>query len=330
MLDSRRLRVLLAVARGGSLAAAADQLGYTPSAVSQQVRALERELGTLVLERRGRGVMLTEPGAALVAHAQRIVDALGAAESEVQAIAGLRAGVLRFGWFSTAGAILVPRAIARFRSRHPKIELVLEEADPDESARRLRDGELDLAVVYEFRLDDPLPHDLRLTPLLEDRLHVALPPGHRLAGRTRVRLADLSLDTWIQGVRHGSTVATLPAACREAGFDPHIAFQTDDPMAWQGLVAAGVGVAVIPQLSVLTARADIVVRALDAPSLVRKVSLALPPGRYRPPAAEAMARALTEVAGELAGEAPASPSRWPTHAATCVTGGAVSREAPGG
>jgi len=303
MLDSRRLRVLLEIARTGSLAAAAERLGYTPSAVSQQIRALERELGTVVLERRGRGVALTEPGTALVAHAQRIVDALGAAEAEVEAIAGLRAGILRLGWFSTAGAILVPRAIARFRARHPAIELVLEEADPDECVQRLREGELDLAVVYEFRDDEPLPADLRLTPLLEDRLHIALPPEHRLAARRRIRLAELADEPWIQGVRNGSTLATLPAACREAGFEPHIAFQTDDPMAWQGLVAAGVGVAVIPKLTLPTARPDIAVRQLDAPSLVRKVSVAMPPGRYRPPAAEAMVLALSEVAAELADEA---------------------------
>src|SRR5215212_9937570 len=115
ILESRRLRVLLAVARTGSLAAAADRLGYTPSAISQQIRALERELGTVVAERHGRGVVLTEPGRVLAEHAQRIVDALGAAEAELEAIAGLRAGVLRFAWFSTAGAVLVPRAIARFR-----------------------------------------------------------------------------------------------------------------------------------------------------------------------------------------------------------------------
>jgi DNA-binding transcriptional LysR family regulator len=299
MLDGRRLRVLLYVARTGSLAAAADELGYTPSAVSQQLRALERELGTTVTERRGRGIVLTEPGRALAGHAQRIADALGAAEAEVQAIAGLRAGVLRFGWFSTAGAVLVPRAIARFQSRHPQIELVLEEADPDECAQRLREGELDLAVVYEFRLDEPLPAELRLSPLLDDRLHIALPPDHRLAHRKRIRMAELAGDTWIQGVRHGSTVATLPAACREAGFEPHIAFQTDDPMAWQGLVAAGVGVAVIPQLTLPTARPEIAVRELDAPSLVRNVSVAMAPGRYRPPAAEAMAQALGEIAAEL-------------------------------
>lgn len=300
MLDSRRLRVLLQVAETGSLAAAAAELGYTPSAVSQQIHALEREIGAPVIDRRGRGIVLTEPGAALTRHARHIVDALGAAESEVEAIAGLRAGTLRFGWFSTAGATLVPRAIARFRKRHPDIELVLEEVDPDEAAQNLRDGALDLAVVYEFRLDKPLPLELHLTPLLEDRLHIALPPKHRLAQRKRIKMAELANETWIQGVRHGSTVDTVPAACREAGFEPQIAFQTDNPMAWQGLVAAGVGVAVIPRISVATARRDLAVRPLDAPSLVRKVCAATAAGRYRPPAAAAMTDALRQVAAELA------------------------------
>jgi DNA-binding transcriptional LysR family regulator len=137
MLDSRRLRVLVAVERARSLAGAAEAMGYTPSAVSQQVRALEREVGAVLLERRGRGVTLTEPGAALARHARRVAEALDAAEAEVHAIAGLRAGTLRLGWFSTAGATLVPRAIARFRERFPEVGLVLEEADPDDCARRL-------------------------------------------------------------------------------------------------------------------------------------------------------------------------------------------------
>lgn len=304
MLDSRRLRVLLEVARGGSLAAAADRLGYTPSAVSQQIRALERETGTVLLERRGRGVRLTAPGRALADRAEAIVEALGAAEAELEAIAGLRSGVLRLGWFSTAGALLVPRAIARFRRQHPGVELRLEEADPDACVRRLREGELDLAVVYAFRDDEPLPDDLELTPLLEDRLGIALPPDHRLAARDRIALAELAGESWIQGVRRGATVSVLPAACRAAGFEPRIAFQTDDPLAWQGLVAAGVGVAVVPQLMMPVARSDLAVRPLDPPTLVRQVSAAVPRGRYRPPAAAAMTCALRAAAAHLTAEAP--------------------------
>jgi molybdate transport repressor ModE-like protein len=314
MLDSRRLRVLREIARTGSLARAADALDYTPSAVSQQIRALEREVGAPLLDRRGRGVALTEAGHALAHHAERIADALGAAEAEVQAIAGLRAGRLRLGWFTTAGATLMPRAIAGFRRRHPAIELALVEADNDECVARLRDDELDLALVYEFPLGAPLPPDLRVRTLLEDPLFVALPPGHRLARRRRIALAELADEPWIQGVRRGSTLTTLPAACREAGFEPAFAFQTDDQVALQGLVAAGVGVAVIPQLTLPVARADIAVRAVDAPSLVRTVGAALPPGRHVAPAAAAMIEILEAVAAELMREAAGRLRRAPASA----------------
>jgi DNA-binding transcriptional LysR family regulator len=300
MISSRRLAILVEVAHAGTVAAAAEALGYTPSALSQQLRALEQEVGAPVVERRGRRIALTQAGQVLVARGEAILEAIHAAEAEVEAIAGLRAGRLRLGWFSTAGALLVPRAIAAFRARHPGIELVLEEGDPEECARRLREGELDLAVVYEFHGDSSLPPDLRLTRLLVDRLHIALPPGHRLARRKLVRMRDLADDTWIQGVRQGPTVDTLPAAAREAGFEARIAFQTDDPLAWQGLVAVGVGVGVVPQLTLPVARPDITIRALDAPSLVRDVFAALPPGSHEDPAAVEMIACLVDAAQGLA------------------------------
>lgn len=299
MLESRRLRVLLAVARSGSLAEAAKLLDYTPSAVSQQMRVLEREVGAPLLERRGRGVALTEPGRALARHAERVIEALEVAQAEVDAIAGLRSGMLRLGWFTTAGAMLMPRAIARFAERLPEIELVLVEGDPEECAALLREGELDLALVYEFPLGAPLAGDLRVRPLLEDRLYLALPRGHRLAGRDEIALEELAEERWIQGVRHGATLETIPAACREAGFEPRIAFRTDDHTAVLGLVAAGVGVAMIPQLALPAGRRDVAVCGLQAHGLVRTVSAAMPPGRYTPPAAAAMTELLAGVAAEL-------------------------------
>jgi DNA-binding transcriptional LysR family regulator len=304
MIDSRRLRVLNEVSRARTLAGAADALGYTPSAVSQQLRALEREAGVALLERRGRGVALTEPGRALAAHAARVADALAAAEEELRAIAGLRAGSLRLGWFTTAGATLMPRTIARFRARHPGVELSLREIDRDECSTALRAGELDLALVYEFPLGEPWPRDLPLRHLLEDPLYVALPRDHPLAAeRRRIGLGELEDEPWVQGVHHGSTLSRLPEACRRAGFEMDVAFRTDDHMAVQGLVAAGVGVAAIPQLTLPATRDDVAVREVDAPALVRQVGVAMSPGRYRPPAAEAMADLLEEVAAELMEEA---------------------------
>jgi DNA-binding transcriptional LysR family regulator len=303
MLDARRLRVLAQVARGGSFSAAAAALDYTPSAISQQVAALEREVGATLVERGPRGVALTEPGRALVRHAERIMAGLDAAEAEVQALAGLRSGRLTLGWFATAGATLVPRAIAAFRTRHPEIDLSLVEADPDDCMARLRERELELALVYEFELAPSLGDDLEQVDLLVDRLYVGLPLDHPLAARESLTLRELEHVPWVQGVRSGSTLEVLPTACRAAGFEPRIALRTDDPMTVQGLVAAGVGVALVPTLTVPTARADIAVRPVSEPALVRHVRAAVAPGRYRPPATEAMLAVLQEVAATVAAEA---------------------------
>src|ERR671932_747815 len=142
------------------------------------------------------------------------------------------------------------RAIAEFRRRHPGISLVAVEADADECIELLRAGELDLALVYEFELQDFVAgDDVEQVPLLDDHLSIALPPGHPLAERERLSMRDLADEPWIQGVRHGSTVQVLHRAARLAGFEPNVAFQTDDHMAVQGLVAARVGVPVVARLT---------------------------------------------------------------------------------
>jgi DNA-binding transcriptional LysR family regulator len=306
MLDPRKLRVLKEVAERGSLSAAAQALSYTPSAISQQIAALEREAGLRLLERGPRGVRLTEPGRALVRHAADVLSRLAAAQDELAALAGLQTGELRLGWFATAGPILMPRAIAAFRRRHPGISLVLVEADADECIELLRASELDLALVYEFELQDfAAGEDLEQVPLLDDHLSIALPPGHPLAEREWLSMRDLADEAWIQGVRHGSTVDVLHRAARLAGFEPNVAFQTEDHMAVQGLVAAGVGVAFMPRLTLPTARPDVVIRPLERPRVVRRVRAALAAGRYRPPAMLAMVEILREVCADFEGDAEA-------------------------
>lgn len=146
MLDVQRLKVLREVAEHGSFTAAARALSYTPSAISQQIAVLEREAGATLVERGPRGVTLTEPGRLLAKEADEILGRLAAAELELQALAGLRAGLLRLGWFATAGATLMPRAIAAFQQRCPDIELQLLQGDPDECIPRLRARELELAL----------------------------------------------------------------------------------------------------------------------------------------------------------------------------------------
>ncbi len=188
MLNVARLRVLREVAERGSFSAAADALSYTQSAVSQQIAALEAETGMTLLERGSRGVRLTEAGRTLVEHAEGILARLTAAEEELAALAGLRGGQLRMASFPTAGATLMPVAIAAFRASYPEVQLTLAEGEPEEIAPRLRAGEFDLALLFEFPdTEDPLAQEpgrerLKRVELLEDPLYLALPRGHR-AGR---------------------------------------------------------------------------------------------------------------------------------------------------
>jgi len=308
MLDVRRLQVLREVARTRSLSAAAATLSYTPSAVSQQLAALEREAGTGLVERGPRGAVLTDAGRRLVRHADDILGRIAAAEDELQALAGLQTGRLRVGAFSTAGAVLVPRALVAFRHEHPGVEVRLTELDPEEAIDQLHARELDLALVYEFPVEEVPPLDgLEYVHLLDDRLYVALPEGHRLARRSRLRLGELAGEPWVQGVYRGSTLHVLPAACRAARFEPNIVFRSDDHMAVQGFVAAGLGVAVVPQLALPTARADIAIRPLEVEGdlLTRRVGVAMPDALYRPPAVTAMVAILEEVCRGLRHEATA-------------------------
>jgi DNA-binding transcriptional LysR family regulator len=163
---------------------------------------------------------------------------------------------------------------------------------------RLRAGELDLALVYQFPIIEALVLDgVDCVHLLDDRLYVALPRDHRLARRRRIKLRELADDAWIQGVHRGSTVAVLPSACRAAGFEPKIVFRSDDHMAVEGFVAAGLGVALVPGIALATARRDIAIRPLevDGDLLTRQVGAATPPGSYRPPAVAAMIDVLQRV-----------------------------------
>ena len=219
MLDVRRMRVLSAVAEHGSIAAAAQALAFTPSAVSQQIATLEREAGVALVERGPRSVRLTEAGRALVAHTDGIVASLAAAEAEIQAIAGLRGGMLRLSSFPTAYATIMPQAIGAFRSRYPEVELSLTEADALASIARVKSGELDLALVYEYDFV-PLPEDdaVERTHLLDDPIRVVLPHGHRAARRRAVRLDELAGEAWISSTARSSCHEFVARACRNAGF----------------------------------------------------------------------------------------------------------------
>ncbi len=292
MIDLDRLRILHAVATSGSLSAAARALGSSQPAVSHHVRALEREVGTPLVARAGRGVRLTAAGEALAGHAAAILDRLAVAEEEVAALAGLRAGRVRVAAFPSAAAALVPPALAALAAAHPGLAVTLVEAEPPASSALVRDGEVDLALGFTY--DDAGDPSVTAVPLARDDLATVLPPGHGLAGREAVDVADLAAASWIAGCPRCRD--HLLRVCDAAGFAPRITFETDDYVAVQGLVARGLGVALLPRLALRAHTSpDVVVRrVLGDPA--RTLTAVIPAGPSRPPATAALLAALRAAA----------------------------------
>jgi DNA-binding transcriptional LysR family regulator len=305
MLNPQRLRVFREVANRGSFSAAAEELSYTQSAVSQAVAALEAELGVALLERDRRGARPTNAGVALVAHADGILARLDAAEAEVAAIAGVRGGQLTMASFPTAGATIFPLAVAMFRAAHPDVSLSLAEGEPEEIAPRLRAGEFDLALLFEFEgVSAGLGSGLRRIDLLEDPMYLALPNEHPLADAPRIRLQDLRGESWVQTSAASPCARHVVRSCHAAGFDPAVSFETDDYQTVQGLVAAGVGVALIPQLALSSVRDDILIRALHPRAPVRTVTAATGKGKGVAPACDRMLEILADVSRDYGRGAP--------------------------
>src|SRR5947209_14739045 len=272
MLNTGRLQVLSEVVRRGSFSAAADALSYTQSAISQAIARLESEVGATLVVRDRRGVKPTAAGATLVEHAEAIFAQIEAAETELAAVLGVRGGRLRVASFPSAGATLMPLAVATFRRGHPDVALTLAEGEPEEIAPRLRGGEFDLALLFEFPGVRERPTaGLRSVALLEDPMHVALPAAHRLAAKRALSLGDLRDQDWVQTSKSSPCARHVVRSCLAAGFEPRVTFESDDYETVQGLVAAGVGVALIPRLALSRVHPGIVVRSLAPRSPARKV-----------------------------------------------------------
>jgi DNA-binding transcriptional LysR family regulator len=296
MLDVRRLRVLREVAACGSFSAAAENLAFTQPAVSRQIATLESEAGMRLVERSARGIRLTPAGELLLEHTDAILDRLATAESQLAALAAGTRGRLRLSAFPSANATLIPLAMVAFRDAHPGVELRLSEKVTSQALEGLAAGELDLAVVSSAgRLD--VPEGVALEPLMDDPHLVALPRDHPLAARESLRLADLRDETWIEGTASECTNALLAAAAR-AGFEPRIAFEAAQWLGKQGLVAAGVGVTLIPSVALATVRDDVVLRSLGPDAPMRRIWLARQDGGYTAPAVAPMSEILRGVAEE--------------------------------
>ncbi|GGZ90642.1 LysR family transcriptional regulator [Streptomyces echinoruber] len=305
MIEARHLRVLRAVATAGSFSAAARELGCTQPAVSQQMKALEASVGTPLVVRAGREIRLTQAGEALVRHAAGILAGLTAAEEEVAAIAGLRAGRVRLVSFPSGSSTLVPTALAALRAAHPGTRVSLEEAEPPRSVAMLREGDCDLALAFRYEGTAGAEEwdDLVVRPLLTDRLVALLPERHRLARGASLAIGDLADEPWIAGCPRCR--GRLVEVCAGAGFTPRIDFATDDYPAVVGLVGAGLGVAVLPQLAVESVRPRRVRVVALEPAVRRQIVALTLPDLAQVPAVAATLEQLTRAAqGAARGAAP--------------------------
>lgn len=249
MLDLNRLKALHAVHVYGSVGAAADALMVTPSAVSQQIAKLEREIGATLMERNGRGIKLTDAAGLLAEHAERILALVETAEADFEALRGEVVGRLNVAAFPTSARGLMPQALTMLRERHPDLQVHLFEREPERQLREVVRGELDLVVVQDW-LNRPMamPEGLSRKTLIDDIADVVLPADHPLAGRRELELAELQGERWISSspgtICHDWLVFTL----RSAEIEPEILCSADEYPTQLALVAAGLGCAIIPRL----------------------------------------------------------------------------------
>ena len=298
-----RLRLLREIGARGSLSAAARALHLTQPAVSRQLARLEREAGVRLVDRGGRTVRLTDAGTALLSHADAILGHVAAAEHELDALRALSAGRLRLASFPSAGATLAADALAVFTEAHREVETSYRDAGRGEALAAVRAGDVDVALVFGLAGDDAPADGVELVRLLRDPMFVALPPGHRLASRRRVRLEELAGERWIAGTEPRLTVA----ACRAAGFEPQLVHATDHARVSHRLVAGGAGVTLVNGLALAYRPEGMVVRPIAGAGLVRDVFAAVLAARPRLPAVEAFLDALRAAAPRYATIRPSRP-----------------------
>ncbi|WP_405066684.1 LysR family transcriptional regulator [Kribbella sp. NBC_01510] len=286
MLDVTRLRVIDAVARNGSVTAAARELHYSQPSVTHHLARLEAETGAQLLQRAGRGIRLTEAGRLLADRAAEIIGRIDAVDAELAAHVGLSAGRVRLAGFSSAIGSLVPGALAVLAGKHPGLGISLLDTHPPEALELLRTGKIDVAIVFRYDETEPEPSGVRLHHLLDDPLYV-------LSRDRTAELAGLRDATWIAGCdRCRSHLVSL---CAAEGYEPRIAYTSDDMVVMQALVAAGLGVTTMPGLALRTHRAEGIV-ATELPGSRRHVYAATYGEPPDPPAIAALLTALAEAA----------------------------------
>jgi DNA-binding transcriptional LysR family regulator len=296
MLDVKRLEVLLAVVEAGSVTGAAARLGYTPSAVSQQVLRLEREARQPLLERHARGSTPTDAGVVLAAHARRVLRQLAAAQADLDDLAGLRRGTVVLGAFPTAGSSFLPLAVRRFQQEYPGITLEIRSGRETALMRMLEQGEVALSLLWDYHWRPVPEEELTLTELLSDPTVLLVGSDHRLARRHTVHLADLADEAWIIRAEGHPVVEVLQRSAVAAGFTPRIAFHAHDYAEAQAMVSVGLGVALAPRTATVNKHPEVRVVGLGSTAPSRRILVAHRNGRLRAPAEIALEDVLVETA----------------------------------
>jgi len=290
----------------GSFSLAAEELGFTQTAISQHLARLERHLGVKVLERTARGVKLTPAGEALLAETEGVLSSVRQAERAAKAAGGVVASRLRVGAFPSAAAGLVPGAVreARRRMPHPDIELDLRVMEDQPGLRALVRGRLDIALMIQSPFDPiVVPDEIELLEITEDPMMIALPPDHPMASRRSVDLAQLADEPFLLTELGGTCADSniMLRACRDAGFAPNVRLESEDYNALQGMAAAGLGVSIIPRMATIGAYPGVVVRPLKGSPPSRTIVAAV--NKERDPIVDAFVEALQAAGDELDGKA---------------------------
>ncbi len=297
-LNLRRLRILREVAHHGGVSAAAREMHYSASGISQQMAALEQEVGAPVLERRGRGIALTEVGRVVLEHAEILLAAERDAQAAVEQARDTLSAELTVGVFSTVAAGLMPGIVQDLAVRHPEIHLRTREIDPDEAGIELRHGHLDLAFLIDYPdATEPWGHGITIVPSMRDALHLAAPAGQFAPGK--VRLADLADHDWVVSGPRTYYGRAVRSACRQAGFEIRMTHDVDEQATALAMVAAGLGITLMSDLGRAFLPADGVdVHDLTRP-LRRQILVAHEEAAGARPAIRAFLKTVARVAGAL-------------------------------
>jgi DNA-binding transcriptional LysR family regulator len=303
MPELKQLRVLRAIRATRSFSAAADELDYTQPAVSKIVASLERELGTVLVDRETRPIRLTDAGEALARHADEVFERLLSAEAEVQAIAQLDAGTLSVGTFSSAGAAFFVDALRELRAKHPGVQVSIAEGMPSALVERLRAGELDLAIVFDFpQAGEDRGAGLEVHHLLDDPFDVVLPAEHPLSGSKEVSYTDLAEADWVlpDFGPDSPTMRIFGRGCSAAGFEPRVLFRVNDCDMTLAMVAAREGISTLPRLMLPPDHPGIRVKPFAAWAPIRRITAVRVPARFLTPATESFLTMLSSAAASYA------------------------------